>query len=110
MKHYQALAAAAAELALPQTFKTDLTKHDRAALAARDENEPFGWVISEYGTWLFIPGARDNAGNTVDRFPKFYADAHAHLVCHWFWWNGCALEKVRRPTLEARLEENCLAA
>ena len=41
-------------LGLPRAFKSDLTKHDMAALAAMDPSTPFAWVLYDSGTHLCV--------------------------------------------------------
>jgi len=53
---YLAMRAESARLGLPLSFKTDLTKHDRAFLRVHD-GHPFGWVLHEHGTTL-LEGVR----------------------------------------------------
>jgi hypothetical protein len=105
-KHYDALERVAGRLSLPTSYASDLTVHDRATLDKRDASLPFGWCLRDGGTHLFIPGARDGVGHTVDQFPGFVADAERGCgPCHWFWWDGERLERVRRPSLERKLRE-----
>jgi len=101
MRHYEALKVEAAELGLPFRFRTDLTRHDRKALAKLDPSEPFGWCLCADGTHLYLPGATDGVGHTVDQFPGFWANASKGMATnHWYWWDGNKLCTVSRNQLE----------
>lgn len=97
MTSYQALKTRAAELCLPRSFKTDLTKHDRAALADRDPAEPFGWVLYEHGTHLVWDAS------ACPKTTSFGREEILH--CHF--WDGVRLHSVANL---AALEERLAAA
>lgn len=109
---YAALLAAATKLDLPKSFHTDLTVHDRKAVARFDESEPFGWAVNEHGTYLFDPMAirKDRSR----RRSKALRPEHVHGLgmgeTHYFFWDGVALvdctgwEGCERMLHEASLE------
>jgi hypothetical protein len=106
MTHYQALLAEARRVGWPERFETDLTIHDRAALAARDPALPFAWVLNRGATYLAFPGASpvDGAGHYAHDMPAICARAFGAVDCRWYWWDGIALHDVQTATRLA----NCL--
>lgn len=93
LRHYWAIAQRAAELGLPKSYQTDLTKHDRRALQMQDARQPFGWSIGECGTRLF----------TDADFCLAVGRAERGQTIHWHYWNGDSLVSVASAELLAEL-------
>jgi len=49
---YAAMLAASKATGLPRSFATDLTKHDRSALAQTPLTDSFAWALYDAGTHL----------------------------------------------------------
>lgn len=95
------------------TYHTDVTRHDRAALHARDNTRerPFIWAASDGGTFLCFVDVKtiDGVGHTPAQFPSFVERAFGS--CRWFVWDGAALRAsdMRDATDFARTFEHVAA-
>ena len=105
--HYAAILAEANRVGWPETFRRDVTVHDRAALAKRDPSEPFGWVLSCLGTYLVFPSTGlVDAKHRPDEMPQIVCDAFGEDDCRFYWWDGRSLCDVKLPeVLAERLRE-----
>jgi hypothetical protein len=79
------------------SFRTDLTRHDKAALSAADPARPFVWCVHAGGTHLcFVDQSNLNEGSRrvtpPHAYPAMIANSFDHLV--WFAWDGLALIKL----------------
>jgi hypothetical protein len=100
--HYAAIKAEADRVRWPERFRSDVTIHDRAALAKRDPSAPFGWVLSCLGTHLIFPstGLVDKK-HRPEEMPQIVCDAFGEDDCRFYWWNGRSLCDVKLPEVLA---------
>jgi hypothetical protein len=99
LPHYEALRAEARRVRWPERFETDLTVHDRAALATRDPALPFAWVLNRGATYLAHPSAMpvDGAGHYAQDMPAICARAFGAQDGRWYWWDRRTLHDVETP-------------
>jgi hypothetical protein len=92
-RHYAALVAESKRAGWPERFATDLTVHDRAALARRDPSLPFAWVLRTDGTYILYAGPPDQHGNDPVNLVRLMPDTFGADRCRFYWWDGVSLRE-----------------
>ena len=82
---YSRMLEESAATGLPKTFKTDLTKHDRAAITEHG-GEPFAWWLYDSGTHIVWPSSK-----SVADLVRAVTEAGPG---QWYTWDGSALVQV----------------
>lgn len=100
---YQQMLRESRQSGLPQAFKTDLTKHDRAWLYSHPAPPPFGWLLYSSGTHLVILDAtsRRSLHATLHDVARFAQDdaGRARL----FVWDGRSF--TESPSIESWIHQ-----
>ena len=79
---YSQMLKESAATGLPKTFKTDLTKHDCAAIAEHG-GEPFAWYLYDGGTHIVWPSSKG-----VADLVRAVTEAGVGI---WYSWDGSKL-------------------
>jgi hypothetical protein len=103
------------------SFRTDLTKHDKAALSANDPKRPFVWCMHSGGTHLcFVDQSNLNESSRRETPPHAYPAMieEAFGGCsfivgglNWYAWDGLALiplASTQAATEWARAQRFCI--
>jgi len=105
-RHYQAIRDEAERVGWPTTFRTDLTKHDRAWLANRDPSKPFVWILREGGTHICAPGIIDGVFHKASQYGRMVSEAFRPHPCRFYLWDGVGLTEFATPeALDVRTAE-----
>lgn len=100
---YAAMRLEAVRHRWPESFRTDLTKHDRKFLSRLDPIAPFFWVLRRYGTFLCTiqTAPIDGSGNRVWQAPHWF---HGQEEFAWFVWTGAELRPLPQDPNDAACE------
>ena len=79
---YSRMLEESATTVLPKTFKTDLTKHDRAAITEHG-GETFAWYLYDGGTHIVWPSSK-----SVSDLVRAVTEAGVGI---WYSWDGSKL-------------------
>jgi hypothetical protein len=94
---YAAIKAEADRLGWPESYRTDLTKHDRGILARKDAPQRFGWSIRATGTDFYHPNCI-----WAVRWARVMYQSHDKTQ-RYYWYDGMALSSVSLDELIERL-------
>lgn len=97
---YPAMLEATKRIGYPLHFTTDLTTHDRAALALVPDDQRFAWCVYEHGTHLVRDVPTTRLGRPVTTAEAIRSANRAiEGIRYWFAWDGVALRRFE--TVEA---------
>ena len=106
---YAAMQAEADRLSWPERFATDLTTHDRDALARVGDRLPLFWVLRRDGTFLceISTDPIDGAGHFVWNAPAWFPRTFGPNGFRFYVWDGVALKDLGQDVdaAEATLRE-----
>jgi hypothetical protein len=106
---YGAMLAQSHRTQWPETFRTDLTKHDREALARTDESIPLFWVLRRDGTFLceISVDPIDGVGHFVWHAPAWFPQTFGPGGFRFYTWDGATLREHPSDVegMRATLEE-----